>query len=242
MTATDLAAADLAPTGVLRAAINLGNPVLAQGTPDAPSGVTVDIARELASRLTLPVELICFGAAQGAFEARTRAEADICFLAVEPARQEAVAFTAPYAVIEAVFTVRADSQLIAPADVDRDGMRIAVNQGSAYDLFLSRTLKHATLERGSSGTVVFDQQRLQVVAGIRQPMADFAASRPDVRLLEPAFMQVQQALGTTRHRRPETITYLRSLVEELKANGSITRSLRSSGRRDAVVAPPAGRA
>ena len=101
MRVVDLAS-DLAPTGTLRASINLGNPVLAQGTPTAPRGVTVDIARALGARLDLPVELTCFQAARESFASMTHGHADICFLAIDPAREETVAFTAPYAVIEGV--------------------------------------------------------------------------------------------------------------------------------------------
>ena len=100
---------DLAPTGVLRASINLGNPVLAQGAPDSPSGVTIDVSRELAARLDVPLELSCFQAARQSFDAMKEGLGDICFLAIDPARQDVVAFTAAYAVIEAVFIVPADA-------------------------------------------------------------------------------------------------------------------------------------
>lgn len=100
---------DLAPAGALRASINLGNPVLAQGTPAEPRGVTVDIAREIGRRLGVPVELLCFDAARTSFEAMASGAADICFLAVEPAREAEVAFTAPYVVIEGVYAVPVDS-------------------------------------------------------------------------------------------------------------------------------------
>lgn len=146
---------DLAPTGTLRASINLGNPVLAQGTPDDPGGVTVDIARELGTRLGVPVELVCFDAARDSFEAMASGRADICFLAVDPARAETVAFIPPYAVIEGVFAVPDDSPLTSAADVDRPGVRVGVKQGSAYDLFLTRTLTHAEVVRGAEGTTVF---------------------------------------------------------------------------------------
>ena len=108
---------DLAPTGTLRASINLGNPVLAQGTPAAPTGVTVDMARELGARLGVPVELLCFDAARKSFEAMTTGQADVCFLAVEPARAAEVAFTAPYVVIEGVFVVPQDSPITKTSDV-----------------------------------------------------------------------------------------------------------------------------
>ena len=166
-------AEDLAPTGTLRAAINLGNPVLVQGTPTAPTGVTVDIARELGSRLGLPVELVCVDAARKSFEAMAVGRADICFLAIEPVREAEVAFTAPYVVIEGVFVVPRDSIISTRADVDREGVRIGVNEGSAYDLFLSRTLQHARTVPVEDGVDVFRDLGLEVAAGIKQPMTEF---------------------------------------------------------------------
>jgi polar amino acid transport system substrate-binding protein len=231
-------AEDLAPTGTLRASINLGNPVLAQGTPAAPSGVTVDIARELAARLGLPLRLLCFDGARESFEAMKSGQADICFLAIEPARAEAIAFTAPYAVIEGVFAVPADSPIAAAGDVDRDGIRVAVRAGSAYDLYLSRTLQHAQVVRGEDGTGLFLAEHLEVVAGIRQPIADFAAAHGAVRVLEPRFMEIRQAVGTTRSRGDETIRFLQEFVAELKSGGLIAAALRRAGREDATVAPP----
>ena len=232
-------AQDLARTGTLRASINLGNPVLAQGSAGSPSGVTVDIARELAARLDVPLELLCFDAAKASFEAMRDGRADVCFLAVDPERATTVAFTAPYAVIEGVFAVPEDSALGSATDVDRPGVRVGVKQGSAYDLFLSRTLTHAEVVRGSDGTQVFDDRGLEVAAGIRQPMQEFVDANPGLRLLEPRFMEIEQAVGTSLDRAEETLTFLRAFVEELKADGFIAEALRRSGRRDAVVAPPA---
>jgi polar amino acid transport system substrate-binding protein len=231
-------ARDLAPTGTLRAAINLGNPVLAQGTPAAPAGVTVDIARELGSRAGVPVELVCFDAARKSFEAMSAGRADICFLAIEPAREAEVAFTAPYVVIEGVFVVPQDSAITTTADVDRERVRIGVKQGSAYDLFLSRTLQHASVVRADEGTDVFRGLGLEVAAGLRQPMTEFVGSHPGLRLIEDRFMEIQQAVGTTRTRGSETVQFLRAFVEELKSSGFVADALRRSNRPDATVAPP----
>lgn len=184
-------ARDLAPTGVLRASVNLGNPVLAQGAPDAPAGVTVDISREVAARLGVPVEFLCFDAARKSFEAMAEGRADLCFLAVEPAREAEVAFTAPYVLIEGVYAVPVDSPLTAPAEVDRPGVRIGVKEGSAYDLYLTRTLAEAELVRGREGVDTFRDQGLEAGAGIRQPMAEYVAAHPEVRLPEPAFMEIR---------------------------------------------------
>ncbi|MBP2327771.1 polar amino acid transport system substrate-binding protein [Kibdelosporangium banguiense] len=230
---------DLAPTGVLRASINLGNPVLAQGTADEPAGVTVDIAREIAGRLDVPVEFLCFDAARKSFEAMTEGKADICFLAIDPAREAEVAFTAPYVVIEGVYAVPEDSPFTTPAEVDSPGTRIGVKQGSAYDLFLTRTLQHATVVRGLEGTFVFQAERLDAAAGIRQPITKFVAANPGTRLIDERFMQIQQAVGTTKSRDPKTVPFLCGLIEELKANGFIAESLKRSHQADAAVAPPA---
>ena len=229
---------DLAPSGALRASINLGNPVLAQGTPDAPAGVTVDIAREVAARLGLPAEFACFDAARKSFEAMTTGAADICFLAIEPARAAEVAFTPPYVLIEGVYAVPADSPLTSPADVDRPGVRIGVNQGSAYDLFLSRSLEHATVVRAEEGTAVFLEQKLEAVAGIREPLTEFVARHPGLRLIGERFMEIRQAVGVAKTKRPETVRFLTDVVEELKRSGFIAESLRRSGQ-SAAVAPPA---
>lgn len=218
-------AEDLAPTGVLRASINLGNPVLARGTPADPAGVTVDIAREIAARLDLPVELVCFDAARKSFEAMKEGRADICFLAIEPAREAEVAFTEPYVVIEGVFAVPVDSAITTVDDVDQPGVRIGVKQGSAYDLYLTRTLRHAVVVRGDEGVEVFREQELDVAAGIREPMTAFAAANNDIRLIGERFMEIRQAVGTTKSRQPETVRFLREVVAELKESGFVARSL-----------------
>ncbi|MGW0933804.1 transporter substrate-binding domain-containing protein [Streptomyces sp. NPDC002666] len=231
---------DLAPAGVLRASVNLGNPVLAQGTPADPAGVTVDLAREIGARLGVPVELLCFDAARKSYEAMATGRADICFLAIDPAREAEVAFTAPYVLIEGVYAVPSGSALASVADVDREGVRIGVKQGSAYDLFLTRALRHATVVRGAEGIDVFREQGLEAAAGIRQPMTEFVAADPDgVRLIEDRFMEIRQAVGTTRSRTPETVDFLRDVVADLKASGFVAEALRRSHRSDSLVAPPA---
>ena len=235
---TAAVAADLAPGGTLRAAINLGNPVLAQGTAAAPTGVAVDIAREIGARLGLPVELACFDAARDSFAAVTTGRTDICFLAIEPARAAEVAFTAPYVLIEGVYAVSEQSPLVAVADVDRPGVRIGVKRGSAYDLFLTRTLQHATVVRGTEGTTEFLAGNLEAAAGVREPMTEFVGSHPGFRLVEGRFMEIPQAVGTAASKRPETTSFLHGLVEELKAAGFVADALRRSGQT-APVAPPA---
>jgi polar amino acid transport system substrate-binding protein len=230
--------ADLAPSGVLRATINLGNPVLAKGTPAEPAGVTVDISREIAARLGVPVEFVCCTAARDSFEAIRTGQASICFLAIEPARAAEVAFTAPYVLIEGVFVVPGRSALATVGDVDSAGVRIGVKRGSAYDLFLSRTLRHATVVRGAEGTAVFLTRNLEAAAGIREPMTEFVTAHSGFRLIEERFMQIRQAVGTAKAKSPETTRFLHGLVEELKATGFVADSLRRSGQ-SAAVAPAA---
>ena len=236
VTSADEVSQDLAPMGRLRAAINLGNPVLAQGTPAAPAGVTVDIARELGARLAVPVDLACFGAARESFEAMARGDADICFLAIEPARAAQVAFTAPYVVIEGVYVVPAASGLTTPADVDRPGVRIGVNEGSAYDLFLSRTLRQAQLVRGADGISLFREQGLAAAAGIRQVVAEFTVRTTGFAMIDEGFMQIRQALGTTLGRAPATVRFLADFVEDLRVSGFIGDALRRSGQDSDLVA------
>jgi polar amino acid transport system substrate-binding protein len=230
--------ADLAPSGILRCSINLGNPVLAHGTPAEPAGVAVDIAREIGTRLDVQVEFVCFTAARDSFDAMLTGQADICFLAIEPARAAEVSFTAPYVLIEGVFAVPSQSRLVTVGDVDTAGVRIGVKRGSAYDLFLSRTLRHATVVRGADGTEELLARNLEAAAGIREPMTEFVATHAGFRLIEDRFMEIRQAVGTMKTKRPETTRFLRELVEELKATGFVADSLRRSGQ-SAAVAPPA---
>lgn len=229
---------DLARTGTLRASINLGNAVLAQGTAQDPSGVTVDLARALAARLGVPLDLVCFDAARKSLEAMTTDAADVCFLAIDPARAAEIAFTDAYVLIEGVYVVPEDSALRSPSDVDADGVRIGVKRGSAYDLHLGRELQHASVVQGDEGVDVFMAEGLEAGAGIREPVTAWVAEHPGHRVIDEAFMQIRQAMATTRDRSPETVAFLRDFVEEQKASGFVRASLDRAGQT-AAVAPPA---
>jgi len=236
---------DLAPTGRLRAAINFGNPVLAQKDPATgePRGVSVDLARELGRRLALPVDLIAYDAAGKVVDAVKTGVWDVAFLAIDPDRAAEIDFTAPYVVIEGTCVVPVDSPLRAIEDVDRDGVRIAVGAKSAYDLYLTRALKHARLVRAPTSPAaveLFQRERLEVVAGVKQPLVQLAKSDPRVRVLEGRFMAIEQAVGTPK-RSEGAASYLRLFVEEMKASGFVASALERSGQRDAVVAPPSSR-
>ncbi len=242
--ADDLAAvrADLAPGGVLRAAINYGNPVLAQKDPASgrPKGVSPALAGELAARLKIPLEFVTFDAAGKVFEALRAQAWDVAFLAIDPVRAAEITFTAPYVVIEGGYLVRADSPLSAIDAVDRDGIRIAVGQGSAYDLYLTRALRAATLIRAPSSSRAMDlflAEGLEVAAGVKQPLAAFAAAHPGLRVLDGRFMVIEQAMGVPRGRTVGA-AYLHAFIEEMKANGFVARALAASGQQEAVVAGP----
>ena len=233
---------DLAPTGKLRAAINFGNPVLAQKdqATGEPRGVSVDLARELGRRLALPVELITYDAAGKVFDALKTGAWDIAFLAIDPARATEISFTAPYVVIEGTYLVPADSPLRTIGDVDREGVRVAVGNKSAYDLYLTRTLKRAQLVRAPTSPAaieVFLKDRLEAAAGVKQPLVQFAKGNPEVRVMDGRFMVIEQAMGSPKGREGGA-RYLREFVEEMKASGFVAAGLERSGQRDATIAPP----
>lgn len=232
----------LAPTGRLRAAINLGNPVLARREGDALKGISVDLAGRLAQRVGRPLDLVPYeGAGQVSASAGAGAW-DVAFLAVDPKRAEDIGFSAPYLIIEGTYMVAADSPLTAIEDVDRSGVRIAVGQGSAYDLYLTRAIRHATLVRAptsAEAVAVFARDHLEVAAGVKQPLVRYAAEHPGYRVMPGRFMAIEQAMGVPQGRGP-ALGYLRSFVEEAKASGFVAEAISRNAQPDALVAPPAG--
>ncbi|HEY2187068.1 MAG TPA: transporter substrate-binding domain-containing protein [Caldimonas sp.] len=237
--------ARLAPTGVVRAAINLGNPVLAGIDPasDSPRGVSIDLARELGGQLGVEVELVVVDTAGKAVEAVTQERADVGFFAVDPERGAAIAFTAPYLLIEGCYLVRDDSPLRENGDVDRTGHVVIVGKDSAYDLHLSRELKLATIVRSPTSATVVDDflaREADVAAGVRQQLEQDAARIGGVRMLDGRFMVIRQAMATPRSRGDGAAQHLRRFVDEMKASGFVSRSLVRHGIRGATVAPPDG--
>ena len=234
---------ELAPTGKLRAAINYGNGVLAQKGADGPQGISADLSRELARRLGVPLEFVLFEAAGKVFEAVKAGGIDVLFIAIEPARAAEIEFSPPYVLIEGTYMVPRDSALKTVADVDRAGVRIAVGRASAYDLYLARTLKHATLVRAATGGCcamidLFRAEKLEAVAGVRQPLVAYARTHPDVRVMDGRFMEIRQAMGTPKGRLAGA-AYLRTFVEEMKASGFVAQALARHGIAGASVAPSA---
>ncbi|HEY7219414.1 MAG TPA: ABC transporter substrate-binding protein [Candidatus Binatia bacterium] len=236
---------DLAPTGKLRVGINYGNPVLAKrdAATGELSGVAVDLARELARRADVPVVLIGFESAGKMFESVKNGVWDIAFLAIDPGRANEVDFTPPYVEIEGTYLVPADSEFRAVEDIDRAGVRIGVSAKSAYDLFLSRTIRHAELVRAASPDAAFEliaSGKVDVLAGVRQHLAANATKLPGSRVFAGRFMAIQQALGVPKGR-DVAAKYLREFIEDVKASGFVARAIARAGVRGVSVAPPAAR-
>jgi polar amino acid transport system substrate-binding protein len=235
--------ADLTRGGRLRAALNHGNPVLVQRDPASgePRGVSPELARELAHRLGVELEFVHFDAAGKVFDAIPAGVWDVAFLAIDPARAAGIDFTAPYVIIEGSHLVPEDSPFREIGDLDRPGVRIAVGRNAAYDLYLTRALKHAQLVRAPTSAAaieLFMEEGLDAAAGVRQPLLAFAQAHRGLRVIDGSFTRIEQAMGTPKGRSAGA-TYMRSFVEEMKANGFIAEALRASGQHDAVVAPPA---
>lgn len=232
-----------APTGALRASINLGNPILAGRDADGQAqGVSVDLARALAERLGVALELVVFDTAGKSVDAVRAEQADIGFFAIDPLRGEGIRFTAPYVLIEGCYLVRADSPLQANAEVDTAGRTVVVGKGSAYDLFLSRELKAATILRAPSSPAVvqhFIDEGAEVAAGVRQQLEADAARRGGLRLLPGCFMVIQQAMGVPAGHGAAAQAALADFVEQMKASGFVADALRRHGIQGAAVAPAA---
>lgn len=235
------AAAELAATGKLRAAINFGNPILAQKDASGePRGVSVDLAREAGRRLGVPVELVLFNSAGNVVEAVKARSVDLAFVAIDPVRAADTEYTAPYLIIEGAYLVRNDSKLLRNDEVDRPGIRVAVGRGSAYDLYLTRELKSATLVRAPTSPLVTDTflaQDLDVAAGVKQQLEADAKRVGGVRLLPGRFMVIEQAMGVPKSRLAAQ-AWLSGFIEEMKASGFVAESLRRHYIEGAVVAPP----
>jgi polar amino acid transport system substrate-binding protein len=228
------------PTGRLRAAMNFSNTVISKRDrgDGQPGGVTAALARELALRLGAELVFIDYESPGAVVDAIRAGEADLCFLAIEPARREVIDFTAPYVLIESCFVARASSPFRNSADVDREGVTVITRARAAYDLYLSRTLEAAKVLPIADGELdAFVAGQGDVASGIRPMLEDYFQGRPGYRILEPPFVSVGQAMGLPRGRAP-AFAYLEALVEELKASGFVEAALRESGSR-ATVAPPA---
>jgi polar amino acid transport system substrate-binding protein len=236
------AISELAPTGVLRTGINLGNFLLVSGKSPAgePEGVAPDMAREIAQRLGVPVAYVPFARPGELADAAGTGVWDIGLIAAEPARAETIAFSPAYVEIEATYLVPAGSPLTTIAEVDRPGVRIAVAGRSAYDLWLTRHLRHAELVRSNGLDASFEQfatDRLDALAGLRPRLLQDVEKLPGARILAGQFTAVQQAVGTAKANAAGT-AFLRDFIEEAKASGLVARLIERHHIRGLSVAPP----
>ncbi len=230
-----------APTGVLRASINTGNPILANlDASGKPVGISIDLAQKLGERLNVPVELVVNDTAGKSVATVEEAKADIGFFAVDPQRGKDIAFTAPYVLIEGWYLVRQDSPITHNEQVDVAGQRVAVGAGSAYDLFLTRHLKKADIIRAPSSPLVvqtFLDQGLEVAAGVKQQLEADVLHKGGLRLLGERFMVIRQAMGIPKARGAAATLLLRQFIEEMKSTGFVEASMQKHHIKGAGVAP-----
>lgn len=222
--------ASLAPTGVLRVAINLGNPILAyRDSAGQPQGISVDLAHLLGQTLGTPVSCKAVDTASQSVAALESGQVDVGFFAVDPKRGEHIAFTSPYVLIEGYYMVERHSPILTHEDVDKPGHTIVVGQGSAYDLFLSRHIQHAELIRAESSKAVvslFMAGNYSVAAGVKQQLeVDSQPYAGQLRLLDNRFMVIEQAMGIAKSRGLQAAQALRAFIEKTKASDFIDQSM-----------------
>ena len=240
-TVTPEVRSQLAPTGTLRVGLNMSNFLLtATGADGKPKGVAADLGHELGKRLGVPVELVPYPNPGALGDAAKTGAWDVGFLGAEPQRAKDIDFTAAYVEIEATYLVPAGSPIKAIADVDKPGARIAISGRSAYDLYLTRELKHAELvrERGDDVLKRFVADKLDAMAGLRPGLMKDQAKLPGSRLLEGNFTAVQQAAGTPKGR-PAATQYLKAFIEEVKASGFVATLIEKNNVRGLTVAAKA---
>jgi polar amino acid transport system substrate-binding protein len=232
----------IAPHGVLRVAINLGNPVLAGlDAAGEPSGISADLSRKLAAQLGLDIEWRVLQKADASVQCVRADEADIGFFAIDPVRGEGLHFSPPYVQIEGAYLVRSDSPLQSNDEVDQAKNRVTVGTGSAYDLFLTRHLKHAPIVRAPSSPAVVDvfmAEQLEVAAGVKQQLEADAMRLPGVRLLPGRFMVIHQAMGMPAKRSAQAREHLNAFVEDAKRSGWVAEAFVRHQIQGAAVAPP----
>ena len=238
------AKAELTPTGKLRAGINFQNVLLTTLGPNGEQGgVAVEFARELARRLGVPVEIIPYKSAGALADSVTTGAWDISVLGDEPERAKVIAFATPLTEIEATYVVPAGSPIRSISEVDRPGIRIVSPAKSAFDLYLSRTIKNAKLVQiaGSSAAQEhFVKEKLDALAGLKPGLLEFAPTLPGSRILDGNFTVVRHTVGIPRGR-DAAAQYLRDLVEDVKASGLVAKWIQKSGVKGLSVAPPAGK-
>ena len=237
------ARAELAPTGTLRAGINYGNVILARKHPATgeSSGVAIDLARELAKHLGVPVEIVAYDSVGAMVDGAKAGAWDIAFLGSDPARAAEITFTPAYVELEATYLVAAASPLRDAADLDREGVRVAAPARANYELYLSRSLTRAQLVRAQDAAAAFDllaSGKVDALAGLTQALIGLSAKLPGSRLVDDRFMAVQQSVGIPKGR-DAGAQYLRGFVEEAKASGLVAHAIQKTGAIGVSVAPKA---
>lgn len=231
------------PTGTLRVGINLGNPILANENPQTHElyGITIDIAHEIGKRLSLPVKLTPFKTAGNTVDAVKTGDIDLVFVAIDPVRGADISYTPPYIQIEGAYMVKTSSSIQQNDQVDVSGNEIVVGKGSAYDLYLSRETKNATLLRAASSQAVVDDfmsGKGNVAAGVKQQLESDAKRYEGLRMLPGRFMVINQAIGIPKARPQyeQTTTYLSDLITQLKQSGFVAKSMHEHKIEGAKVA------
>lgn len=238
----EAARASLAPSGRLRAGINYSNFLIVQrdAASGALRGIAPDLAKALGEKLGVPVDLVAYDSPSRMGDDAPNDQWDVAFLGAEPARAQVIAFTAAYLEIPSGYLVPAGSKIQSIDEVDRPGVRIAVAARAAYDLFLSRSLKHAELVRANgieASEELFVRERCDALAGLKPGLMACAARIPGSRVLDGRFTAVQQAIGTPRAR-VEGARFLRTFVEDGKVSGLIGGLIQRHGIAGVNVAPP----
>lgn len=230
----------LAPAGRLKVAINYGNTVLAQRRADGePGGVSAALARALAAELDVEIDFVTFDGAGDVFAAIDDIGWRIAFLARDPVRAEKIHFTEPYVIIEGTYLVPEAAPFQAVDELDREEVRIAVGKGAAYDLYLTRALKHARLVRAATSAAaieLFVESQLDAAAGVRQPLERYAGDHPGYRVLPDRFTAIEQCMAIPKAH-AAAASYVEDFLARMKREGLVKQALAESGQADAQVAP-----
>lgn len=224
----------------MRVGINFGNALLTgKDESGSPRGIAVDLARELTRRAGVSMDIVSYDSAGKMADGAKAGEWDVAFLATDPARAEEIVFSEPYLEIDTTYLVWANAPFRVPADVDSDGIRISVSNKSAYDLFLTRALKHARLVRTATpgeSIDLFFSEKLDALGGLRPLLIDVAEKHPGARVLDGGFMTVRQAVGVPKGQEASA-RYVYEFVEDIKASGLVASAIERNNIRGASVAP-----
>jgi polar amino acid transport system substrate-binding protein len=234
--------AELAPQGKIRASINVGNPILAKRDSEnsEPYGVSIDLAKNLAKELNVQIELVVFDSAGKSVDAVANKKADFGFFAIDPVRGQEISFTNAYVVIEGAYVVPNNSPIKSNDEVDQAHNRIVVGKGSAYDLYLTREIKHAKIVHAPTSPKVvefFVEGNYEVGAGVKQQLEMDLEKYPNIRLLPGRFMQINQSMGVNKDVSNVTKAYFKNYVERMKASGFVADALKRHQIQGAAVAP-----